>query len=77
MKIARSRIVAKRPTDVLTLLLAFFLPPVAVGLRYGFFSKNFLINLLLTALLFLPGVIHAVYLSINRTKTSVMTISEI
>ncbi len=44
---------------ILLVILAFFLPPLAVGLKSGF-GKSFVISLILTLLLFwIPGVIHA------------------
>jgi uncharacterized membrane protein YqaE (UPF0057 family) len=45
---------------VLEILLAIFLPPVAVALRFGLGGK-FWLNLLLTILGGLPGMIHALY----------------
>ncbi len=42
------------------LLLAVFLPPVAVFLTYGI-SQALVINILLTLLGWLPGSIHAVW----------------
>lgn len=44
---------------MLKLLLAIFLPPVAVALERGL-SGSLLLNLLLTLLAWLPGAIHAV-----------------
>ena len=47
---------------VVLIILAIFLPPVAVYLKCGA-NKDFVINLLLTFLLFgIGGVIHALYL---------------
>lgn len=45
---------------ILEIILAIFLPPVAVFLRFGFAGK-FWLNLLLTILGVLPGTIHALY----------------
>jgi uncharacterized membrane protein YqaE (UPF0057 family) len=42
------------------ILLAIFLPPVAVFLKRGF-GKDFLINILLCLLLFFPGMVHALW----------------
>lgn len=44
--------------SLLTILLCLFLPPVAVLLKHGLGGK-FLINVLLTLIGWLPGVIHA------------------
>lgn len=47
--------------DLLKILFAIILPPLGVFLEVGL-GKDFLINILLTILGFLPGVIHAVYI---------------
>jgi len=46
--------------SILEIILALVLPPVAVALRYGLTSA-FWINLLLTILGIVPGIIHAFY----------------
>jgi len=43
------------------IILAVFLPPVAVFLKRGF-GKDILINILLCLIVFLPGMIHALWL---------------
>ena len=48
--------------SILTIILSVLLPPVAVILEKGL-GKDFLINLLLTILGWLPGVIHAFYVN--------------
>ncbi|KAK5057837.1 hypothetical protein LTR84_011838 [Exophiala bonariae] len=45
-------------SDVLLYFLALFLPPLAVFLKTGC-DSNFFINILLSILGWLPGVIHA------------------
>ena len=47
--------------DTLLIFLSIFLPPLSIYLRQGFWSKDFLINFLLTLFLGIPGFIHAVY----------------
>ena len=42
------------------ILLAIFLPPVAVALKRGL-GKDLLINILLCLLLFFPGMVHALW----------------
>jgi uncharacterized membrane protein YqaE (UPF0057 family) len=42
------------------ILLAIFLPPVAVALKRGL-GKDLLINILLTLLVFFPGMVHALW----------------
>jgi len=43
---------------LLKIILAFFLPPVAVALETGL-DSTFWLNLILTLILFIPGMIHA------------------
>ncbi|WP_040279136.1 YqaE/Pmp3 family membrane protein [Psychroserpens damuponensis] len=45
--------------SLLTIILSVLLPPVAVFLEHGV-GKNLLINILLTILGWVPGVIHAI-----------------
>jgi uncharacterized membrane protein YqaE (UPF0057 family) len=51
--------------SILEIILAIFLPPVAVFLRKGVGSA-FLINILLTLLGGLPGIIHAFWVLSKR-----------
>ncbi|WP_026970789.1 YqaE/Pmp3 family membrane protein [Aliagarivorans marinus] len=46
---------------LILIILAIFLPPVAVFLQKGV-GKDLAINVLLCILMFLPGVIHALWL---------------
>jgi uncharacterized membrane protein YqaE (UPF0057 family) len=46
--------------DLLKILLALLLPPLGVLIEVGF-TRHFWLNILLTILGFLPGVVHAVY----------------
>lgn len=48
-------------SDVFKILLAVLLPPLGVLVEVGF-TKHFWINILLTVLGFVPGIIHAVYI---------------
>lgn len=48
--------------SIIIILLSIILPPLAVALTHGL-GKNFLINVLLTILGWLPGVIHAFYVN--------------
>ena len=43
---------------ILLVVLAFLLPPAAVALRDGI-GTSFVINLILTLFMWIPGVIHA------------------
>jgi len=47
--------------DVLRILLAILLPPVGVFLQVGI-GLQFWINILLTLLGYIPGIIHAIYI---------------
>lgn len=46
------------------ILLCIFLPPVAVFLDKGL-GKDFLLNLILTLIFFVPGSIHALWLTVR------------
>ncbi|WP_158045916.1 YqaE/Pmp3 family membrane protein [Skermanella pratensis] len=50
--------------DVLRILLAILLPPVGVFLQVGL-GLHFWINILLTLLGYIPGIIHAIYVIIK------------
>ncbi len=47
--------------DIVRLIFAIILPPVGVFLQVGL-GKHFWINVLLTLLGYIPGVIHAVWI---------------
>lgn len=47
--------------DLLRILLSVLLPPIGVLLQVGL-TKHFFINILLTLLGYLPGIIHAVWI---------------
>ncbi|KAH7914992.1 hypothetical protein BJ138DRAFT_1142718 [Hygrophoropsis aurantiaca] len=48
-------------SDICKIILAFFLPPLGVFLERGC-GADFLINILLTILGWVPGIIHALYI---------------
>jgi uncharacterized membrane protein YqaE (UPF0057 family) len=48
--------------DICKFILAFILPPLGVLVEKGNCDKDVLINILLTLLGFLPGIIHAFYI---------------
>lgn len=52
-------------SDVLKIVLAIILPPLGVLLEVGL-GKHFWLNILLTLLGFIPGIIHAVYIIATR-----------
>lgn len=51
--------------DVLRILLAILLPPLGVFMQVGL-SGQFWLNLLLTILGYVPGIIHAVWVILRK-----------
>ncbi|MFX0546025.1 YqaE/Pmp3 family membrane protein [Roseovarius sp. S1116L3] len=51
--------------DFIRIVIAIFLPPLGVFLQEGL-GKHFWINILLTILGYLPGIVHAVYIIASR-----------
>ena len=49
---------------IIQVLLAIFLPPVAVFIEKGA-GKDFVINILLCFVFFVPGIIHALWLTLK------------
>ena len=47
------------PDEILLIILCFFIPPVAVGLKTDWDTRTVVINILLTLLCGIPGIIHA------------------
>jgi uncharacterized membrane protein YqaE (UPF0057 family) len=56
--------------DVLRVLFAIILPPLGVFLQVGL-GGHFWLNILLTLLGYVPGVIHAVYIIATRSERPV------
>jgi len=52
-------------SDLVKIIIAVFIPPLAVLLEVGF-SQQFWINLILTLIFFVPGMIHAIYIVATR-----------
>lgn len=48
-------------SDFILYIIAFFFPPIAVLFRSGCCSQDLLLNVLLTLLAYIPGLIHAWY----------------
>jgi uncharacterized membrane protein YqaE (UPF0057 family) len=48
--------------ELITLIATIFIPPLGVALKKGL-GSDFWINLLLTLLFFIPGLIHAIYVN--------------
>ena len=55
---------------IILIILAIVLPPVAVFLMSGL-GRDFWINLILTVLFWVPGVIHAIFLILTRSEARV------
>lgn len=51
--------------DIVRILLAILLPPLGVFLQVGL-GLHFWINILLTLLGYIPGIIHAIYIIIKK-----------
>ena len=51
--------------DLLRILVAIFIPPLGVFLQVGL-GGAFWLNLLLTLLGYIPGIIHALYIILSR-----------
>jgi uncharacterized membrane protein YqaE (UPF0057 family) len=52
-------------TDIIKILAAIFLPPLGVFLEVGL-KGHFWLNILLTLLGFIPGIIHALYVILKK-----------
>ena len=55
----------ERIMDIIRLLCAIFVPPLGVFLQVGL-GRDFWINVLLSLLGYIPGIIHAVYIILTR-----------
>ena len=51
--------------DIIKILLAIFLPPIAAFMQVGL-SMHFFINIVLTLLGLLPGTVHALWLVVTK-----------
>ncbi len=51
--------------NILRIIVAILLPPLGVFLQEGL-GKHFWINVLLTLLGYIPGIVHALYIIIKR-----------
>ncbi len=59
--------------DIIRIILSVLLPPIGVFLQVGF-SGHFWLNILLTLLGYLPGLIHAIYIIASRRGDEVMVV---
>ncbi len=53
--------------DIIRIIVAILLPPLGVFLQEGL-GKHFWINILLTILGYVPGIVHAVYIIARRER---------
>ena len=51
--------------DIIRIIIAIFIPPLGVFLQEGL-GKHFWINLILTLLGYIPGIVHALWIILRR-----------
>ena len=51
--------------SILVLILTILIPPLGVVVKHGI-GKDFLINLILTLIFYVPGLIHGLYVNFAR-----------
>ncbi len=51
--------------QIIIFIASILLPPLGVALKHGL-DRDFWINLILTIILFVPGVVHAIYVNFVR-----------
>ena len=56
----RAKGIGRHMNRLLLVIIAILLPPLAVGLKTGIGSQLFL-NIILTMLVYLPGLVHALW----------------
>lgn len=59
--------------NIIRIILAIFLPPVAAFLTVGI-GLHFWLNLVLTLFFFVPGMIHALWLVVRNASGSSATV---
>ena len=55
--------------DLIRIIIAILLPPLGVFLQVGL-GKDFWINILLTLLGYIPGLVHAIWIIAKKWSTS-------
>ena len=58
--------------DVIRILAAIILPPLGVFLQVGL-GLHFWLNILLTLLGYLPGIVHAVWVVLKKLRASTIS----
>ncbi|WP_299681461.1 YqaE/Pmp3 family membrane protein [uncultured Roseobacter sp.] len=51
--------------DIIRIIVAILLPPLGIALEVGL-TKHFWINIILTLLGYIPGIVHALHIVIRR-----------
>lgn len=59
------RIIPEGTMDIIRIILSILLPPLGVFLQVGI-GLHFWINIVLTLLGYIPGIIHAIYIIVKR-----------
>lgn len=54
-------------TDTIRILIAIFIPPLGVFLKVGI-GLHFWLNLLLTFLFYVPGLVHAIWVIVKKSN---------
>ncbi len=54
--------------DILRIILSIILPPIGVFMQVGL-TKHFWINIVLTLLGYIPGIVHALYVILSTPDT--------
>ncbi len=54
--------------DILRVILAMLMPPLGVFLTVGF-GRHFWLNILLTFLYYIPGLVHAIWVIAKKSDT--------
>lgn len=62
---AAAKISEGHPMDVIRILIAILLPPLGVFLQVGI-GLHFWLNILLTLLGYIPGIIHAIWIILRK-----------
>ncbi|QLL33756.1 hypothetical protein HG536_0F00810 [Torulaspora globosa] len=63
----KSKLTVNR-NDIWLLVLSVFVPPVPVLIRKGFFSRDFLLNLLLFITFVIPAIAHAAFVVVETSE---------
>lgn len=66
---SRPEFIGPAPWDFFLVVLAVPFPPLAVGLKMGFCSSYFWLNVLLVLFFHIPAVVHAIYVILNNPES--------